>query len=237
MKIKFSQLKIGFVLTMLFLFFTVAGTLLHEGGHWLASRMLGVPAEINYKSSSSNWDAFTPYREFMKLHEKNYEAIRSKKDFADKETYEKLRAEVSDAVNFTVWGGPIQTLLTGCLGVFILLILKIKRAPFSWKYWASIFLALFWLRPAMNLLMSLPKLILRGEFTEQSDEVRLARYHELHPLFISVVFGLIGLAVLTYISFYVVPRNRLLVFWASGLMGGILGFYLWFYQLGPILMP
>lgn len=212
--------------------FTVLGTLLHEGGHYLGARLLGLKSSINYRSSSCDWLANPSYEKVYDFHFKN---LKNKLPVPDE--IKEAQAELNFAIKLVTWGGPIQTMLTGTFGLLLLFWYKRGDSDFSWKHWCLVFLSLFWLRPAMNLVMSLPKLFIKGTFAEASDEVRLARLHEFHPLFFSVLFGVIGLLVLSYISFFVIPRKSLLVFWASGLIGGICGFYLWFFQVGPILMP
>lgn len=141
---------------------------------------------------------------------------------------------------FTTMGGPLQTVLTGSIG-FILLIIYRKKFRISdglnFRQWIIIFVSLFWLRQVFNFLSGVFVYFLSGEFSSRSDEVRLAVCFELHYLAISIPLAIIGLSIFTYVIFKIIPLQQRLTFMLAGLIGGLLGFYLWLMLIGPVVMP
>ena len=135
-------------------------------------------------------------------------------------------------------GGPLQTMLTGTIGLILLFLWRKKfnlDQNLLWGQWTLIFITLFWLRQSANMVMAIPEL-LTGKLL-RGDEFRIA-YHLKWPLYsISVVAGLIGLLVLTIVILRFIPQKQRVTFMLAGLAGGIIGFWLWLIELGPILMP
>ena len=135
-------------------------------------------------------------------------------------------------------GGPLQTILTGTIGLILLFLWRKKfnlEQNLSWGQWALIFITLFWLRQSANMIMVIPDLstgrLLRG------DEFRIA-YHLNWPSHsISVITGLIGLLVLATVIIRFIPQKHRVTFMLAGLAGGVTGFWLWLIKLGPVLMP
>ena len=134
-------------------------------------------------------------------------------------------------------GGPLQTMLTGTIGV--LLSLRIPRSieRLSTVQWTIVFLALFWLRQSANLVVGSASLLLSSKQSIRGDEIRLAYGLGLPGWSLALVTGLIGFGVLYYITFRVIPRQQRITFLAAGLIGGVLGYILWLHLLGPVIMP
>jgi hypothetical protein len=135
-------------------------------------------------------------------------------------------------------GGPAQTMLTGTLGLILLLANKKKFMPdrilLPWQ-WLSIFLALFWLRQSMNMVMGI-KGLLTGR-TGRSDEPRIANMLHWPVASITTITGCIGLLILGFIMIRFIPPMQRWTFIFAGLAGGLAGFWLWLIKLGPLLMP
>jgi hypothetical protein len=131
--------------------------------------------------------------------------------------------------------GPLQTIFTGSIG-FIFLFRKRKNIDLTGELdhtqWLFIFLTLFWLRELFNFLTGIP-----GGFAHWGDEETLALNRNLPILSFILPLALIAYLVLNYVYFRFVPYKQRLTFLTAGLAGGLLGFYLWMYKLGPILMP
>ncbi|MFN3196656.1 MAG: M50 family metallopeptidase [Chlorobiota bacterium] len=137
-------------------------------------------------------------------------------------------------------GGPMQTMLTGLLGLLIVLYRKehINRNGLKLIDWVAVFLSLFWLRQVFNVMMS----IVIGFFSPTGsfftgDEAILSEELNLWEGTITISLGLIGLLISVYIVFRIVPREIRFTFILSGLLGGILGFIFWMKILGPVLLP
>ena len=137
-------------------------------------------------------------------------------------------------------GGPIQTMLTGSIGLILIFINRksfiVSNALSGWQ-WFLIFITLFWLRQTANFTTWLGGYLFKGSFSTRGDEIRLANYLGLSNWTILSFTGLIGLSVLTIIALKVVPLKQRLTFMASGLFGGIVGYILWLEVLGKIIIP
>ncbi len=137
-------------------------------------------------------------------------------------------------------GGPVQTMLTGTIG---LLLLALFRRSFqsaqrlSAGQWFIIFIALFWLRQTANMVVGAGIYLLTGHLSERSDEIKLARYWQLPGETISIITGILGAVVLVIVVFKFIPQQQRVTFVISGLVGGIAGYMLWLKWLGPVIMP
>ena len=155
-----------------------------------------------------------------------------------------------DSMNYNSWeasefhgflvtlGGPLQTMLTGILGLVILRSRKNKRntTGFTLWDWLAVFLSLFWLREVFNVVMSVGMELMKPNGTYfGGDEAGLAWYLGIPHGTFAILFALIGLFVVFYIVFKVIPRNLRLIFIAGGLIGGVMGFVIWMNHLGPLL--
>jgi hypothetical protein len=134
-------------------------------------------------------------------------------------------------------GGPVQTMLTGTIGFVLLLIYARRRETLRPLHWTMIFMALFWLRQPANMISWLVGFSYAPRPNAVADEIRLARYFDLPDPTLNIVTGTIGLAVLAYITFRIIPSPQRIPFLASGLVGGLVGAWLWFYVVGPWAMP
>lgn len=137
-------------------------------------------------------------------------------------------------------GGPVQTMLTGSIGLGYILIHKEKftsQNALSFPQWLWIFMALFWLRQPTNLMIWIGKYLYYGRLSYTSDEVELAIRYHLSLWSIICATGIVGFLVASYISFFIIPKKERLTFILGGLIGGVLGYILWLEILGPIWMP
>lgn len=137
-------------------------------------------------------------------------------------------------------GGPLQTMLTGSLGV---LLLYIYRKSFQqiekvslWQ-WTLIFTALFWLRQVANLVTWMLFYLVNGRFGVRGDEIKIARYLELPKGSVLATTALIGAVVLYNVIFKFLPKKLQFTFILSGLVGGVSGYILWLKVFGKVLMP
>jgi hypothetical protein len=137
-------------------------------------------------------------------------------------------------------GGPLQTILTGIIGLIILLLRKesIHTKGLMIIDWLAIFLGLFWLREIFNLMYSIGSEIISPNGNWFSgDEYYLSHYLNLGSGTIPILLGTLGLLVSIYIVFKIIPRNLHKTFILSGLIGGVSGFILWMKIIGPMVLP
>ncbi len=137
-------------------------------------------------------------------------------------------------------GGPLQTMLTGSIGLLLLFIYRKSywaAEKLSFKQWVIVYLSLFWLRQLSNFSWHIIGYLRRGRFSHRSDENRLDfLLHLPQGTFISIT-AVLSAIVLIIVVFKFIPKVQRLTFLVSGLVGGLLGFYLWLYSLGALLMP
>ena len=137
-------------------------------------------------------------------------------------------------------GGPVQTMLTGTIGLLLLFLFRKSfqsRHKLSFRQWCLIFITLFWLRQTANLVVGIGIFLFTGRLSQRSDEVKLARYWQLPGETISIITGILGALVLTIVIFTFIPVRQRLTFAISGLVGGVAGYMLWLEWLGPVIMP
>lgn len=236
-----NYLKIDFkafiLLTLTFILMTVIGTLTHELGHYVVAKYLGREAGISYNSVSHRDDALNDY---LKGVYKNYAyEIKNNLDFPEKEKYQKAIQKYQADKFWIALGGPLQTMLTGSIGLILLLVYRHKYITahrVSLTGWALIFMALFWLRQVANLFVAGMLFLMEGQPTLRGDEIGLALHLDLNMWTILMITGLLGLAVL-FTVLKLLPKTILLTFLLSGLTGGLLGFYLWLVKYGQYIMP
>lgn len=227
--------KLTLLFSLGFVLFTVIGTISHELGHVCVAKLLGFETELHFGSmnfSNSINDGL------INIYQKNEYAIKNNLYFTGKaEYFEKVKRYSLECFLITI-GGPLQTILTGTIGFFILYYRRLKNINFNNFDWILVFVALFWLRQSFNLVMSVSKGILRGNGKYfGGDEVKISKYLELSNGTFSIVLGVIGFYVLYFIMFRIIPKNTIFTFLFSGFLGGILGFYFWMYKIGPIVLP
>jgi hypothetical protein len=137
-------------------------------------------------------------------------------------------------------GGPMQTILTGTLGMILLYIFRKsfnQIDKLSFPQWTAIFMSLFWLRQVCNMFTWILFYIINGKFGQRGDEIKLARYLELPDWSILSATALIGIMVLSIIVLKFIPIKIRATFIIAGLVGGVSGYILWLRLFGKVLMP
>jgi hypothetical protein len=232
------NLRLFLFLVVGFVFFTVFGTLSHEFGHFAVARFLGHPAKISYGSTyNSDANLRAQYDTIMKKYEKEYKADLA---YPGKERFELEVSKFKANHIFIILGGPVQTLLTSIIA-FILILINIElfrnQNNLSFSKWLLVFFALFSLRQPANLFTGIIGYLITGKFSNANDEAKIDFLLALPPFTSSVLTSLLGLSIFAFIFLRVIPKPIRITFAAAGLVGGVLGFYWWFYVFGSILLP
>ena len=234
---KTLDIKLGIYLILSFIIFTIIGTVSHELGHYTVAKILGHEASINY-AHTRHVDV-NSRTQIDQIYAKYSNEI-PKGDYPEKQQYEIIVSKmIHDSFIVTI-GGPLQTMLTGTIGLIILFIQRKKfftSVKLDMNQWVIIFVTLFWLRQSFNFAHGIVKYILVGKFPYSNDEARLANHLHINELSITTSTALIGAVILYIIVFKYIPISQRLTFIVSGLIGGLLGFYIWLILLGPIVMP
>lgn len=197
---------------ILFMVFTVLGTLSHEFGHLLVANSLGYETTLHYSSISWTDNAQAQLSEEVLKRDKLLIAL----------------------------GGPIQTILTGITGLLLLLVRRkrIRFLGFQKIDWLAVFLSLFWLRQVFNLMMSITEGTITGVGKYfGGDEARISSMMGWHYGTLSIALGIIGLLISLYVFFKVIPKPSRLPFISGGIPGAALGYGLWMVLVGPLVLP
>ncbi len=228
----FSWLTISFVIA------TVVGTISHEGGHYAVAKYYGYDAHINYMAT---WWTDTDEDKFLQsIYEKYPKELASGEKFPEFEKFNHIRAVHRRHSLWIILGGPLETMLTGTLGVICIFLLRKtfgNTSKLSFGQWFLVFVSLFWLRQTANATVWLGQYLLTGKLSGGGDEIYLAYRSHLPDWVPITVTALIGVAVLAVIIFKFIPLKQRVTFIASGLTGGIAGYLLWLESFGKYIMP
>lgn len=227
-------------IALLFIVFTIVGTLSHELGHYAAGKLSGLNCTIHFASCH----CLSPADEFRINFAKDLKNKYKSKDSIPSHLWLEYQANVKSMPSidrtWTIIGGPLQTISTGMIGIICLLVRK-KKYPskiFNGKDWFLVFLSLFWIREPFNLLLSvIKKLIFGSSSFFGGDELNISNGFNLWEGTIPILMGSIGLAICLFVIFKIVPRPYRWKFIVGGLIGGNLGYLFWMKLLGPIILP
>ena len=190
-------------LSLTFIAVTVIGTVSHEGGHYIAAKIMGIDAHIHYAMTSLSGEQLMSDRQEFWL----------------------------------ILAGPLQTMLTGTIGLFFLRKSSKPSTRLSTGQWAWVFLTLFWLRQLANFVVAIGTYLITGTIGENGDEIRLSKYLNWPEWSIAAVTAVIGFTVLVFVLFKVIPKPLRFTFMLSGLIGGISGYLLWIVYFGKFILP
>lgn len=231
-----------------FIFFTVIGTLTHELGHIAVAKYFGYETTLHYGYMKYDYPGYQEdplYLEFRVIFDEHKEDLANNISFPAKTRYleliDQLKAKYPRPKPHAFWvtlGGPIQTILTSIIGLMILYYRKSRKKDFFVLLdWLGVFLALFILREVFNWVFAMMKYLLYEKTNFNGDEFRLSQMLDLNEWVVPTMTLVPALLISLYIIFKVIPLKYRFSFIIAGLVGGILGFFIWLDWLGPQLMP
>ncbi|WP_124979711.1 hypothetical protein [Nonlabens xiamenensis] len=245
------HIKAFVLLIMGFILFTVIGTLSHEYGHILVAESLGYETQLHYGSMNYNPSGYSSdpnviaskqlrhkytglsFREWSQIDLDQYRIYRQ-------EIRDRFYSEKNNDSLFITIGGPIQTMLTGVIGLFNLIYRRRWKAMQAWKLWdwLGVFLALFWLRQVSNPTLAIfRELIAPNGVWFGGDEAKISHQLSLPNGSVAIPLAVIGLGISCYVIFCFIPKSLRFTFIIAGLVGGISGFVGWMHILGPVILP
>lgn len=235
----------------MFILFTAIGTVSHEYGHIAVAKYFGYETSLHYGSMNYYPKGYLKDKDLEDF-KKLIKEYRQTEQESWPDDVKKKVAEYQNILEKRYWneksnkgiyvtiGGPLQTILTGTLGLIILFVRRknIQNKGLKIIDWLAVFLGLFWLREIFNLVHSLVSEIIspNGRWFG-GDEYYISKDLNLWSGTIPIILGTISLIISIYIVFKIVPKNLRLTFILSGLSGGISGFILWMNIIGPRLLP
>ncbi len=227
--------KQNLIFALSFIVLTVVGTLTHEVGHIIPAKILGYKTTLHY--GSMNWEH--NYTEYTSQLRKKYGEVANAPESEIAKLQELITIHRKDAL-IILLGGPVQTLCTGFLGLFLLYRQRssLKKTPFGLSNWIAVFLALFWSRQVFNLIVRFTKHILNSKNSMfGGDEANISKLLNLPTGTIGIGTGIVGALICAIVVFKVVPVEYRLRFVLSGIIGSVIGYLMWFELIGPILLP
>jgi len=234
----FVALVFGFVLA------TIIGTQTHEYGHYLAGKYYGYHSRLHYASVSYGDYNNKQLAVFDSLYKADEAKILAKENSPQKEYFLKYRAQLSGETKGhdfeNILAGPLETMLSGSIGLLILWINRKKiraKTALSFKNWVAVFVAFFWSRQLAILLQKSIYTIANIKSRHNGDEVNLAKHLNLNPWSIITLLGVLSAVILSWIVFYIIPKHQRFTFITAGLAGSALGVLIWFGWMGPVLLP
>lgn len=234
-----------------FIIFTIIGTVSHEYGHIAIAKSLGYETTLHYGSMSSYPKGYLNDKDVIAFKNLTKDYVDVKYDSWPKEIKEKAE-EYNDILEKRYWneksndglfitiGGPLQTTLTGTIGLLILIWCRkvIYNNGMRTLDWLVVFLSLFWLREVFNLVTYIGgELISPNENWFGGDELHISEKLNLWSGTIPIILATLGIAVAIYVVFKIIPKKIRLTFILSGIIGGITGFILWMNIIGPKILP
>ena len=245
------NIKSLLILTTVFILFTVIGTVSHEYGHIAVAKYFGYETTLHYGSMNYYPKGYLDDKDLKKYKSltKDYvnieydswpEEVKQKADEYISTLQKRYWSEKSNNGLFVTMGGPLQTMLTGTIGLLILLWRRknIFKNGMKLLDWLAIFLSLFWLREVFNLVTSIGGELMSPNGTWfGGDELHISQGLNMWSGTIPIVLATIGLTISLYVIFRILSKKNRLTFVISGLIGGISGFVLWMNIIGPKILP
>lgn len=229
------------LLTLAFVLFTILGTITHELGHVAVAKYFGYETELHY--ASMNYD--TPvHEEFRKRYEQDKEYIEAEAESPQKQAFIAYREELGKQMEgrsiMIILGGPVQTMLTGTIGLLILWFRRKKifaKKHLNAGEWLAVLLSYFWARQVFNFMVPIPEIFQDAANNYKGDEPRISHYWGLPHWSFGLITCTIGAVLLLWVTFRIIPKHQRFTFIVSGLAGCALGWFIWMHWMGPQLMP
>ncbi len=139
---------------------------------------------------------------------------------------------------FFILGGPLSTWIQ-CIIPFIILLVSYNKNH-SRKILENNFfninflICLIFISMGARFIFNLISYLITPSNT--IDEYIMADIIKIHPETFLILFALISIAILL-VSLYKIPKNVRLTFLVGALSGSIFGYFLWYFLLGPLLIP
>lgn len=131
----FAFLALGFVLA------TIVGTVSHELGHISVAKFLGYKTKLHFAAMESDFhESLGPLKIYYNA---NKEKIKAETPSQEKAYFRKAYKKLGRDSQLISRGGPGQTMLTGTIGLILLLYRRKRIAEAGMKVfdWIAVFLA------------------------------------------------------------------------------------------------
>jgi|GEM_PF-1870345 len=201
---------------LVFFIAAIVGTLAHECGHVIVGEMVGFKTSVHYQYTNC---------------ENCLEVFNAAEDSWQMDQFDYNRT-------LFTWGGPLQTILTSFIGIACLLLMKRKEVidAYNFKHLLLLTLSFFISRNVFNEVFFWAKYLTTKQVPHRCDECKLLNYYNANPFVGHLLILVSASAILWWITFVLLKKNRLqFIIWGG--LGSISGGLLWLYVIGEYLMP
>jgi hypothetical protein len=226
------ETRSAWLIFWVFVILPTVGTLSHEAGHIAVARWLGYETRLHYASMSVFTDPGAVYAGRCGLPPAGE---------ADLAAYAECRGQEEHRESLLIsLGGPLQTMLTGTIGLVWLLWDRRKRAdkPLGRAGWCAVLLSVLWSRQVFNQLRyGLDWMQGEIDVPTGGDEEWISHLLGIPHWSMLAASGLIGLIVCSVVVGYGVPAPQRRPLLIGGIAGAVAGYVLWMGLIGPYLLP
>lgn len=226
-------------MSLAFAITAVAGIVVSNFSTYSAVRLLGFKSTIGYAGVATctiiGDDTF--YIRSLKKYE--YE-IDSGLSFPDKAKFDAIRTKINKRATIVYLAAPLVTTTIGT--IFFLTVFKRYRKRklingLTFKDWLYVFLSFFWGRELLVFVLFLKFLLAKNSDLFFIDELQVLEINHF-PMFpfISLI-GIFSVFVLSSTIFIFLPKKQRFVFILSACFGSVLGFIVWVFYLGQLILP
>ena len=212
------NLKKFIYLSLLIILTTCLGTIIHEFGHFFSGKLMGYTPTLHYNKVTYENDTFYKYLESNGVSDNVYYDIQKEK-------------------TIRVACGPLTNMVIGILGLIIIAVYNRFKTIETMNVinWVSLLSSLLVLRQIVIGIFAVAFSLIGKSLS--CDELSIDYFLKLKPFTVLTITSIIS-AILFYIIIrHFVPKFLRITFLSSILVGGISGYILWLFILGPILLP
>ena len=232
------NVKLFLLLSLAFFISVIIGTVSHECGHYAVAKSLGYTSSIHY--GYCIWDDESTRPFIDSIFTTYAKQVETNMDFPQKEKFNTIQQKQMKDSFWITLGGPAQTMITGTLGLLLLLKQKkkiIQTNNINLYQWFCVFLSLFWLRQFVNLFTWVLGYFINGKFRTGGDEIGVAISLGLPQGTPAILTALISFAIALFILLKIIPSSKRFTLIAAGLFGGTVGYLFWLLWFGEMIMP
>lgn len=241
-----KNIQLTFSLTIGFIVLCISAIILNLHTWNLVSHQQGYDTFIYFQGHGFKCKTFIPtenQKEARRIYAKYEKEIEKGEPFPEKEKLDAIKRQINfdEAVRSFIADGIFVLLsITG------LIILWIKREKLRKERqegrlrlfsWLLILLALYCHWFIMEFVFKLIMELRTIDYNFENWISWLANYFQVSGWSFTIANCVISLLILGYLAFRIIPRRQLIPFLISGSAGGVLSYWIWYYWLGPILMP
>lgn len=191
---------------------------------------------VHYQGFSSKHEIEPHTKEKREIYQRNESAIEKGGHFEEEARYLELKKQLAKERTILSLCLMFYFILVGSIGLLALIFLRKKNPDkFGWLEMMAVFLSLFWTARIMVVVTYL-WLVVKNEKI-YGPTATIAEKAGISPWLLAISLAIIGFLICWKVVFQLVPNDRRRHLILAGGNGGLSGFFLWNYWLGPLILP